>query len=97
MNERERWLETLLFGKPDKIPFIPGNPRESTLRMWRQLGLPEDADWYSTVLEHVGIERPKGESRPNVWIRHTMIPEFEEKIIEEREDHLIVQDWKGNI
>lgn len=97
MNERERWLETLLFGKPDKIPFVPGSPRESTLRLWRQSGLSEDADWYSAVQEHVGIERPRDESRPNVWIRHTMIPEFEEKIIEERRDHLIVQDWKGNI
>lgn len=97
MNERERWLETLLFGKPDKIPFMPGNPRESTLKMWHEMGLPEDADWYSTVLEHVGIEYSKGESRPAVWIRHTMIPEFEEKIIEEKGDHLLVQDWKGNI
>ena len=24
MNHRERYLETLLFGKPDRIPFLPG-------------------------------------------------------------------------
>ena len=24
MNARERWLETILFGKPDKVPFVKG-------------------------------------------------------------------------
>ncbi len=34
MTQRERFLETLLFGKPDKVPFEPGEPRESTLSAW---------------------------------------------------------------
>ena len=34
MNDRERFQETMLFGRPDKIPLEPGWPRESTLRTW---------------------------------------------------------------
>ncbi len=97
MNDRERYLETLLFGSPDRIPFSPGGPRESTLRAWRAQGLPEDVSWYARVRELIGLEPPSSKPRPGVWLRHTMIPEFEEKVIEEREDSLIVQDWKGNI
>lgn len=97
MNDRERYLETLLFGTPDRIPFSPGGPRESTLKAWREQGLPEGANWLHYVMEQIGLEPPPHGPRPGVWIRHTMIPEFEEKVLEEKENSLIVQDWKGNI
>lgn len=97
MTDRERYLETLLFGTPDRIPFAPGGPRESTLRAWRQQGLPEDADWNRAVREAIGIEPPAAGPRPGVWVRHTMIPEFEEKVLGETPEHWIVQDWKGNV
>jgi len=96
MTDRERYLETILFGKPDKVPFLPGWPRESTLKKWREQGLPEGVDWYACMREQIGIE-PAAPGGPGVWIKHTMIPEFEEKLIEEREDSLVVQDWKGNV
>ena len=41
LNARERYIETLTFGQPDKIPFIPGGPRKSTLARWRKEGLDE--------------------------------------------------------
>lgn len=97
MTDRERFLETLLFGKPDRIPFTPGAPRESTLRAWHAQGLPEGVEWYAHLRELIGIEPLRRQSGPGVWLRHTMIPEFEEKLVEEREDSLVVQDWKGNI
>lgn len=96
MTDRERYLETMLFGKPDRVPFSPGGPRESTLRKWREQGLPEGVDWHAYMREQIGIE-PAVPGGPGVWIKHTMIPEFEEKLIEEREDSLVVQDWKGNV
>lgn len=97
MTDRDRYLETILFGKPDKVPFAPGGPRESTLKRWRSEGLPEDVNWYEFLLQQIGLEPPRSDPQPGVWIRHTMIPEFEEKVTEEREDSLVVQDWKGNI
>jgi len=41
MTFRENYLKTLLFDEPDRVPLLPGEPRESTLRAWRQQGLPE--------------------------------------------------------
>lgn len=86
----------MLFGKPDRVPFSPGGPRESTLKKWRKQGLPEGVDWHAYMREQIGIE-PATPGGPGVWIKHTMIPEFEEKLIEGREDSLVVQDWKGNV
>ncbi|MGD2175225.1 MAG: hypothetical protein PVJ27_07465, partial [Candidatus Brocadiaceae bacterium] len=42
---RERWIGTLKFERPDRIPFQPGWPRESTRRRWHAEGLPEDRNW----------------------------------------------------
>jgi hypothetical protein len=36
MTHRERFIETLTFGKPDKIPLMHGGPRESTLKRWKE-------------------------------------------------------------
>ena len=97
MNERERFLETMLFGKPDKIPFTPGGPRESTLKAWHSQGLPKGEDWFQAMTKEIGLHPFPTNPGPDLWICHTMIPQFEEKVIEEKEDSIIVQDWKGNI
>jgi len=34
MTDRQRHLETLLFGNPDKVPLRPGYGRESTREAW---------------------------------------------------------------
>jgi len=34
MTSRERFLATMLGGTPDRIPFMFGGPRESTLNAW---------------------------------------------------------------
>lgn len=44
MNGRERFLETLRYGRPDRIPLTPGGGRESTLKRWREEGLPPGMD-----------------------------------------------------
>ena len=100
MNARERYLEALLFGKPDKVPFHPGGPRESTRAKWRTQGLPEDADWAEYLWDLLGIEREP--HTPDVslgllWDTFRMKPMFEEKVLEHREGHYLVQDWMGNI
>ena len=59
MNPRQRFLGTLTFGTPDKIPFNPGGPRESTLARWRKEGLPEDRDWHAFLLDVLGLQEEK--------------------------------------
>jgi hypothetical protein len=98
MTPRERMLETLLFGSPDKIPFEPGEPRESTFERWWREGLPRQGKWLDHLCAAMGValERPKGPVvQPDVNFR--MIPTFEEKVLEHRDGHYIVRDWMGNI
>ncbi len=97
MTPRERCIETLTFGRPDRVPFEPGGPRRSTLAKWREQGLPADADWFEVLCEKIGLDcpRPRTAGQPGVDFR--MIPQFEEKVLEHQAGHYVVQDWMGNI
>ncbi|MHB1155781.1 MAG: uroporphyrinogen decarboxylase/cobalamine-independent methonine synthase family protein [Phycisphaerales bacterium] len=106
MNDRERWVSVLLFEEVDRIPFEPGYGRESTLRRWHQEGLPPDvADYHAWIRKMLHI--PSGSEQASVCpgVDFTMIPRFEEMVIERRPapagsqgpGSLIVRDWKGNI
>ncbi|NPV81669.1 MAG: hypothetical protein HPY52_15640 [Firmicutes bacterium] len=97
MTPRERFLETLTFGKPDKVPFMPGSPRESTLAAWHQQGLPDGADYYEFLLETLGIQYDAPKQQVSLEVSFKMIPEFEERILEHKDGHYIVQDWMGAI
>jgi uroporphyrinogen decarboxylase len=97
MTPRERRLETLLFGKPDRIPFEPGGPRESTIAAWRQQGLDANANYYTTLLDILGIPIQRQRPMPDLGVSFKMIPQFEEKVLEHRDGHYIVQDWMGAI
>jgi uroporphyrinogen decarboxylase len=97
MNARERLRETLLFGKPDKVPLSPGGPRESTRAMWRTQGLPEDVNWHTYLWEILGIEQEQTQPHIPLDVSFKMIPWFEEKVLEHKDGHYIVQDWMGAI
>jgi hypothetical protein len=107
MTPRERFLETLLFGKPDRIPFAPGAGRESTLAAWHAQGLPQNGPCEFVIHGLVDAERAdRGlppadfEARPDaldLGVSFRMIPAFEEKIIQHRNGHYIVQDWMGAV
>ena len=97
MTARERYLETLLFGKPDRIPFQPGGPRKSTRERWYADGLSPDRDWFEVLCETIGIERQKTRPAVQPGVNFRMIPMFEEKVLEHKNGHYIVQDWMGNI
>lgn len=101
MNARERYLQTLSFGSPDRIPFTPGGGRESTRARWHKEGLPAEIDDGTRITEFAyasaGGKLELPESGPGFPIQSRMIPEFEEKVIERKERSLVVQDWKGNI
>jgi len=96
MNARERYLETMTFGRPDKIPFFPGHGRESTRTRWISEGLPADKNPLVAVREHLGLPPEDGEI-PYLNVDFRMIPQFEEKVLEHTNGHYVVQDWKGNV
>ncbi len=97
MNARQRYIESLTFGRPDKIPFEPGSGRESTRARWHREGLPPGRDPLEYLAETLEIEVPQSEQTVDPKISFRMIPEFEEQVLEKREGHLIVQDWSGGI
>ena len=97
MNPRERYIAALTFGNPDRIPFSPGGPRESTLAAWRKQGLPEGVNWFSHLCGTLGIQQEKTQPQVGLGVDFRMIPQFEEKLLEHKDGHYVVQDWKGNI
>ncbi len=98
MTPRERYLAVLTYQPTDRIPFQPGFPREKTLKRWQSEGLPENVNWFDHLCETIGIGRTYG-SRSVPWPGPNlrMNPAFEEKVLEHKDGHYIVQDWMGNI
>lgn len=94
---RQRFRKTLRFDSPEKIPFEPGWPRESTLAAWRIQGLPKDADWLNYLLDQLGLPPEAAYTQVNLDVDLAMLPPFEEKILEHRAAHFIVQDQMGAV
>lgn len=101
MNTRERYLETLQFGKPDRIPLEPGYGRKSTREAWHAQGLPAGIDDASDIIAYAyrqaGGTLDLPQRGDDFQVNSRMMPEFEEKVISRGERSQIVQDWKGNI
>ncbi len=98
MTPRQRAVETLTFGHPDRVPLSPGWPRESTLAAWRRQGLPEGADFRAVLFDELGLV-PDEPRQPEVslGVDFTMLPRFEEKVLAHEQGHYVVQDWMGAI
>jgi uroporphyrinogen decarboxylase len=97
MTNREMYIKTLLFGNPAAVPFEPGGPRKSTIERWQSEGLPAGADWREYVYGEIGMAAPRADTIPEFKPDFRMIPWFEEKILEHRDDSYIIQDWMGSI
>ncbi len=93
---REQYLGALLFEKPERIPLIPGEPRESTLQAWHGQGLPEGVDYFQALLSELGLPSISQEIR-TIDAPFKMLPTFEEKVLEHKDGHYLVQDWMGAI
>ncbi len=99
MTTRERWLATLQFGAPDRIPLTPGGGRRSTLAAWHAQGLPESVvDYVQHAYREAGGRLPWPPPFEGGFpVNERMMPTFDECILEERENSRVVQDWKGNV
>ncbi|HID06764.1 MAG TPA: hypothetical protein EYP10_06410, partial [Armatimonadetes bacterium] len=86
VTPRERFLQTMLFGVPDRIPYRFGFPRKSTMEAWYRQGLPRDVDF----AKFVGMDPWE-----HVPINLGPIPPFEEVVLEETERYKIWIDYLG--
>jgi len=102
MTPRERFVACLRHEPVDRIPFMPGHGRRSTNQRWRAEGLPADVTDIVAYVRKL-LDMPEECTRTDVGpavgpgVVLTMIPEFDEIVIEERPNSRVVQDWKGNI
>jgi len=86
MTPRERFLQTMLFGTPDRIPYQFGGPRESTFNAWYKQGLPRGIDW-DRFVGHDHWE--------TVPINLQALPAFETVVLEEDSVHKVWIDEMG--
>jgi uroporphyrinogen decarboxylase len=75
---------------------MPGEPRESTLRAWRQEGLPAGVDYFQALLAELRLPLVSHEIRA-IDAPFRMMPTFEERVLGHKDGHYLVQDWMGAI
>ncbi len=97
MTTRERFIAALTFGAVDRIPFEPGGPRESTLRAWHAQGLPDGAAWQTELARALALDPQAFLPRHYIGVDTLLRPQFDEHVLDHRDGHYVVQDWKGNI
>ncbi|OGS21743.1 MAG: hypothetical protein A3J83_02200 [Elusimicrobia bacterium RIFOXYA2_FULL_40_6] len=94
MNQRERFLKVMNFEKADRIPDFEFGYWEETVEQWYGEGLPtvigEDGFSQAEAELYFGIEQ-----HPIMPVRVLMCPGFEEKILEDNGDQIIMQDGEG--
>jgi hypothetical protein len=100
MKSRERFLETMRFGKPERVPYFEEGIRKEVLRAWRKQGLAAQAD-LAKMFATDGREEIRLDVDPHPW------PEKWPKTRVELEDYVRRLDpddpartpegWKKNI
>jgi len=86
MTARERYIETIRFGSPDRIPYRFGEPRPSTIAAWSYQGLGPDVDLHDVM----GFDR-----WDTVDVDLLPLPRFDVVTLEEYDDKKIWIDELG--
>jgi uroporphyrinogen-III decarboxylase len=87
MNTRERFLKVMRFEEVDRVPvfeFMGFWP--DTVERWYQEGLPRDRD----INESLGLEK-----RAYLPVDFDVLPRFDEEVLEEDEETVVVVDPRG--
>ena len=93
MDMRQRYRETIIFGNPDKIPLALGNPRESTLKVWKTQGL--DRPCTDALADMLGLSGEAFLKVDYLDVSTRMIPAYEPLILEHRDGHYLIRDHMG--
>lgn len=86
MNAKDRFYETMRFGSPDRPPYREMQCWPETTDRWYCEGYPKHADYRV----YFGFDRYE-----NVGLEMDILPVFREEILEETDDHIIKNDWRG--
>ena len=95
MTKRERFIRTLKFQPVDRTPDFEFGAWSQTLDRWHKEGLPKEyTDTWGVMSAYFGSE--DGDFL-NIGINVGLLPGFESKLLEEKGDHIIIQDNDGAI
>ncbi len=90
MNGRERFLATMRYQPVDHVPDYEFGYWDETFVRWHGEGLPEEINSNSNCDPFFGFEPKMG-----VPGAGGLLPVFESKVLEEHDDHRIIQDGEG--
>ena len=93
MNRRQRFLETMTFGQPDRPASADYFSYESTRRRWESEGLPKDAD----LNEYFGMDFDPFKWTFLAMNLHRLLPTFDEKVLEEDDKVQVVRRCGGEV
>ncbi len=92
MNQRQRFIETMTFGTPDRVPNHELGLWGQTVDRWLEEGMPEEvvgASWFDGV-EQYGMDR-----REFLNVNLHMMPPFDLEVLEETDRHIVLRDGQG--
>ena len=96
MTHRERWLAVLRHEPVDRVPDLEFGAWQQTIDRWHEEGMPEEA---GGIWE--GINRyfhtDDLEYGPGPGVNAYLLPGFEFKVLEEKGDHVVVQEGDGAV
>ncbi|UCC67094.1 MAG: hypothetical protein JSV79_08065 [Armatimonadota bacterium] len=90
MTHRERWLRTMRFEAVDHVPDEEFGYWDNTLTLWHEEGLPREIDSNERADVYFGFA-----PRAQVPVDQGPAPGFEQRVLEERGDHVLIQDEHG--
>lgn len=97
MNDRQRFIATMHYQKRDRCPLYDFSFWDETLPHWHSQGLPKRIDRKNSS-EWFGMDKSLGSPEPQeapVPGAASLCPWFESKVIEDRDDHELVQQGDG--
>ena len=95
MTTQERFNRVMHFQKPDRVPNLDFGYWDETIERWHDEGLPSDVKTNRDVEQYFGLEGT--ESMPELAVINGLYPQFEEHILEDKQNHQIVQNSEGVI
>jgi uroporphyrinogen decarboxylase len=100
MNSRQRFLETMQFGKPDHVPYFEEGIRREVLKAWRRQGLAANADlakmFTTDKREEIDLD-VYPHPRPRRWpVTSAELKSFARRL--DPQDHTrLPENWKNSI
>jgi uroporphyrinogen decarboxylase len=95
MNERERFNATMHYQPRDRSPICDFGFWDETLVLWHDQGLPRHVTGPATSDEFFGMDTGLDRIMGAIGVNSGLEPLFEEKVIEDRGDHEVIQQTNG--